>query len=138
MKRAVTGLTVLLLAGCATTPSPRVVKPEPKPVVVPQPVEDRQAVLRDLVQRFVAATESKHFEEVLPLLAKPLRERYSVQNLERDFGSDPLAAARLAQIKAKAGGAFVEAKDAAALEWAQGRALKLVQEADGWRIASLE
>jgi hypothetical protein len=138
LKRALRLLTVLLLAGCATTPSPRPVKPEPKPVVVPQPVEDRQAVLRELVQRFVAATESKHFEEVLPLLAKPLRERYSVEKLERDFGADPLAVARLAQIKAKAGDAFVEAKDSAALEWAQGRALKLVQEPDGWRIASLE
>jgi hypothetical protein len=107
-------------------------------VVVTQPTEDRQAALRAVVQHFVEATEARRFEEVLPLLAKPLRERYSVKNLERDFGSDPLAAARLAQIKAKAGGEFVEAKDSAALEWAQGRALRLVQEADGWRISSLE
>ena len=96
MKRA---FVVLLLAGCATTPSPRPVKPEPKPVVVTQPTEDRQATLRAVVERFVAATEAKHFEEVLPLLAKPLRERYSVQSLERDFSADPLAAARLARAR---------------------------------------
>lgn len=135
MKRS---LAMLLLAGCVTTPAPKPVKPEPTPVVVPEPAEDRQAVLRAVVQRFVEATEARHFEEVLPLLAKPLRERYTVKNLERDFGTDPLAVARLAQIKAKVSGRFVEAKDSAALEWAQGRALRLVQEADGWRISSLE
>lgn len=135
MKR---GLAVLMLAGCVTTPTPKPVEPEPTPVVVTQPAEDRQAALRAVVQRFVEATEARHFEEVLPLLAKPLRERYTVKNLERDFGADPLAAARLEEIKKKVSGSFVEAKDSAALEWAQGRALRLVQEADGWRISSLE
>lgn len=135
MKQA---LAALLLAGCVTTPPPKPVKREPTTVVVPEPPEDRQAALRAVVQQFVTATEARRFEEVLPLLTKSLRARYSVESLARDFGADPLAAARLEEIKKKVSGSFVEAKDSAALEWAAGRSLRLAWEPEGWRISAIE
>lgn len=130
-------LALVLLAGCVTTPR---VKPaaEPKPVVAVPALEDSQSAVRALVSAFVAATEAKRFDQVLPLLASPLRARYSAAVLERDFRADPLASARVSQLKLKMAERFIETKDSASLEWAAGRSLRLVREADGWRIAALE
>ena len=61
-----------------------------------------------------------------------------MERLARDFEADPLAAARLAELKHKANGPLLEGKDSASLAWATGRSLRLVKEADGWRIAALE
>lgn len=127
----------LVLAGCVTTPTPISTHPDAGTAVMP-PVADRQGAVRAVVQSFVLATEAGRFDEVLSLLAKPLRDRYTKENLERDFGADPLASARLSQIKLKSSGPFVEAKDSASLEWSAGRSLRLVYEPEGWRIAALE
>ena len=130
-------LALMLLAGCVTTPP---VKPEPqhRPVVVTPPAEDPQREVRALVNAFVAATEAKRFDQVLLLLARPLRDRYSATSLERDFRADPFASARVSQLKLKVSERFIEAKDSASLEWSTGRSLRLVLEAGGWRIAALE
>ena len=131
------GFAALLLAGCVTTP----VAVKPVPLAPPAPIaapSDPQAPLRALVQAFVTAAEARRFDEVLALMSKPLRDRYSVASLERDFGADPLASERLAQLKLKAGAPLIETKQAASLEWSAGRALRMVHEADGWRIAALE
>ncbi|MDP2271299.1 MAG: hypothetical protein Q8K32_11245 [Archangium sp.] len=130
-------LAVLVFASCVTVPPPLPPTQEDAGVVMPGPVDD-QAALRTVVQRFVLAAEAGRFEEVLSLLARPLRERYSVELLTRDFGTDPLASARLSQIKLKATGPFTETKDIASVEWASGRSLRLVREPEGWRISSLE
>ena len=128
----------MLLAGCVTT-KPVPVKPIVKPeIVAPVPTVDSQAELRAVVNAFVAASEAKRFDQLLPLLAKPLRDRYSVKALERDFNADPLASARIAQLKLKSAAQLIESKESASLEWSSGRALRLVHEADGWRIAALE
>jgi len=131
-------LPLLLLAGCVTTPAPVPVGPEPVKPEPAVPAADPQVAVRAVVQAFIAATEARKFDEVLALLAKPLRARYSVKTLERDFGADPLAAARLAELKHKSNGPLVEGKDSASLAWASGRSLRLVKEAEGWRIAALE
>lgn len=128
----------LLLSACVTAPAPVLPQAEPRPVVPAPIVEDPQAAVRSVVQAFLAAAEARQFEQARGLLSKPLRERYSVERLERDFGADPLAADRLAQIKLKASAPLVQAKEAASLEWSAGRSLRLVREADGWRIAALE
>ena len=128
-------LALLLLAGCVTPPR---VKSEPKPVVVVPSVEDPQREVRAVVSAFVAATEAKRFDQVLLLLARPLRDRYSATSLERDFRADPFASARVSQLKLKVSERFIEAKDSASLEWSTGRSLRLVLEAGGWRIAALE
>lgn len=125
----------LVLAGCVTRPKPVPVKPEPRPVPVVSPAVDP---LRAVVQSFVAASEARRFDEVHALLAKPLRDRYSAKQLERDFTADPLAAARIAQLKLKANAPIVGSGESASLEWATGRSLRLVHEAQGWRIAALE
>ena len=129
-------LAVLVFASCVTVPLPLPTQVDAG-VAMPAPVDD-QSALRMVVQRFVMAAEAGRFDEVLSLLARPLRERYSVELLTRDFGTDPLAPARLSQIKLKAFGPFVETKETASVEWAAGRALRLVREPDGWRIATLE
>jgi hypothetical protein len=127
----------LLLAGCVTTPAP--LKPVVKAEVAPPAAQvDPQAELRAVVNAFVTATEARRFDRVLALLSKPLRDRYSVKALERDFGDDPLAPARLTQLKLKAGSPLLESKSSASLEWSAGRALRLVHEPDGWRITALE
>ena len=128
-------LLALLLAGCVTTLAPLPVKALPQPEVL-APV-DTQRALRDVVQAFIDATEARKFEQVRALLTRPLRDRYSAKTLERDFGADPQASERVAQIK-KATASLVESEDAAALEWSEGRSLRLVREAEGWRISALE
>ena len=130
-------LAVLIFASCVTAPVPMPTRADAVTEVTPSPVDDR-AALRTLVLRFVMAAEAGRFEEVLSLLSRPLRERYSVELLTRDFGTDPLASARLSQIKSKLSLPFTETKETAALEWSAGRALRLVRETEGWRIAGLE
>ena len=130
-------LAVLLLAGCVTTPAPLPGKPAPTkadPVVAAEPA----AAVRAVVEAFIVAVEAGRFDQVWPLLAKPLRERYSVELLARDFEADPLAGARIAELKHKSNAPLLEGKDAASLAWAEGRSLRLVKEPDGWRIAALE
>ena len=130
-------LAVLLLAGCATTLAPLPEKPaptKPAPVVAAEPA----AAVRAVVEAFIVAIEAGRFDQVWPLLAQPLRERYSVESLARDFGADPLAGARIAELKHKSNAPLVEGKESASLPWAAGRSLRLVKEPDGWRIAALE
>ncbi len=130
-------LALLVFASCVTAPTPLPTPPDAGAAVLVAPIDD-QAAVRTVVQRFVMAAEAGRFEEVLCLLSKPLRDRYSAELLTRDFGTDPLASARLAQIKSKASGEFLKTNETASLEWASGRSLRLVHEPEGWRISALE
>ena len=129
-------LALLLLASCVATPKPLPEAPVAKPDL--PATADQEGAARAVVQRFVMAAEAGRFEEVHSLLSKPLRDKYSVELLARDYGADPLAAARLTQIKLKSSGSPLATKEAASLEWASGRSLRLVLEPEGWRIAALE
>ncbi len=128
---------MLLLAGCVTPPAPRPAPEVPAPVV--PVVVDAQAPLKAVVAQFIAASEARQFDQVHALLSKPLRERYSPDQLARDYDAEPLAVERVAAIK-KASARFTESKDQAraTLEWAAGRTLRLVREDEGWRIATVE
>ncbi len=128
---------ILVLAGCVSSPRPVPVVVKPVEIVA-KPAVDSQAELRAVLQAFVTAAETKRFSDVHALLAKPLRDRYSVDQLSVDFLAEPLASARLAQIKLKSEAPFAESKASASLEWASGRAVRLVREPDGWRVAALE
>lgn len=117
----------LVLAGCVTERGNEMPK---------VPAEASQA--RAVVQSFVTACEGRQFEVVHALLAKPLRDRYTVERLASDFAAEPQAVERLAQIRLQLTRPLVESEDAASLEWASGRSLRLVREVDGWRITTLE
>lgn len=129
---------LLLLAGCVTTPTPVPLKAEPKPEMVVPPPVDPQVAVRAVIQSFITATEARHFDQVYALLSRPLRARYSVKQLARDFGADPLASERIARLKLKSTAPLLETKESASLEWSAGRSLRLVREPEGWRIAALE
>ena len=119
---------LLVLAGCVTTPPPVVTRP-------PAPAVDPHAAQRAVVRAFVQATDAHRFEEAWALLARPLRDRYTAARLAEDFEAEPLAAARLEQLKRRLDGPFA---DSNTLAWAEGKALRLTLEPDGWRIAALE
>ncbi|MDP1824952.1 MAG: hypothetical protein Q8L48_16970 [Archangium sp.] len=150
------GLVLVLLAGCVTPPKPVPVKPEPVPELS-TPAGAPQASLRSAVEAFLEAAEAGRFDQVHARLSKQLRERYSVKQLERDFNAEPLASARLAQIKLKLAEvpAFREWEESAnfrgvdgrherlhhrlaRLEWAPNRSLQLTFEEGAWRISALE
>ena len=117
----------LLLCACVTT--------APAPTPVEAPVADVHQKQRETLVAFVAATEARRFDDAWALLARPLRDRYSAVRLAHDFDAEPLAAARIAQIKRQLDQPFL---DATTFRWAEGKALKLTLEPEGWRIASLE
>lgn len=130
-------LAALCVAGACVTPKPVVTPPEkPQPVVaaVPSPEDAARTVLLSFLEK----AEQGAFEQVLPLLSKPLRERYQPQTLARDFGAEPLARQRLEGIRKHAKDAITVDGATARLEWAQARRVQWVQEDGQWRIAALE
>lgn len=123
-------LLLAVLPACATPPAPR---PTPPPLEAPAASEARRTL-----EAFLASAKERRFEDVLPLLARPLRERYgTAERLARDFAADPVAAERVERA-ARAVAALRESADEARLEWAPGRVLRLVREPDGWRVATLD
>ena len=62
-----------LLGACATPPRPVPVRPTVSPQAVTPPVVDRRAPPIAVAKAFVTAAGASRFDEVLELLAKPLR-----------------------------------------------------------------
>lgn len=131
------GLALGFLVGCVTAPGPTPIRLAPAPVVATPAAEDLGRPVREVLAAFLLATEARRFEQVRALLSRPLRQRYPVERLERDFGAEPRAAERLAQIQ-KCAAPLLVSPESASLEWAPGRSLRLVREPEGWRIAALE
>lgn len=129
---------LLLVAACAA-PAPvsidRAARSDTTTIVADQ---GSQVELRAAVAAFLHAVEARRFDQVRALLSKSLRARYSAERLAADFAAEPLASLRLARIQLGSQGPYVHAGESASLEWASGRHLRLVHEAEGWRIASLE
>lgn len=130
------------LVACAT-PAPRVptASPKPEPVTAtaePPESPDGARAVRELIERFLDAAEAGKFAGVLPLLAEPVRSRYSVERLAADFGAEPTAKARLAQVRAALAKDVEIRAGVAVLPLESGRRLRAVRETDGWRIAALE
>lgn len=130
MKRL--ALLLAFLPGCVTAPAPR--PPPPGPL----PEAPRGSEARRTLEAFLGAALARRFDEVLPLLARPLRERYgTAERLAQDFVADPVAAERLAGARRAAASLEASANEAR-LEWAPGRVLRLVREPEGWRVATLD
>jgi len=95
---------------------------------------------REALTSFFDSVERKDFETCWRSLDSPLRARYTPSRLGEDFSTvkgpaeDKLARARAALAK----DALKIDGERAELPIAQDRALRLVHEADGWKIAALE
>src|SRR5690606_17283108 len=93
----------------------------------------------EILGAFVSAARGRDFETVWTLLASPLRARYSPETLARDFeqvGQGALEGLARAEIAGRR--EPQRSGDRARFELAEGRAVELVREADGWKVESLE
>jgi len=125
------------LAACAT-PGP-VVQPPPHPErsVAIDLTED--ALLLGELGRFLAAAEGGRFDEARSFLAAPLRDRYSAERLKADFEAEPPAMERLARARRALSTSKATIDGATArVPLDNGRSLRAVREAGGWKIAALE
>lgn len=124
------------LAACATPVQRGVqVAPPPSAREVAGPAEDPTADLTG----FLDAAERGDFEEVHARLAAPLRQRYSVERLKADFEAEPLSKERLARARrAMQRTPWIIEGQVARLPLGEGRLLRAVREAGGWKIATLE
>lgn len=126
----------LLAAGCVTTTPVQPPTPQPRPE--PAPTEDASAPIHAVISAFIERTEARQFDAVLPLLAAPLRARYSVDRLARDFEADPRAQERLDKLKTSLGQPPEVSGNDATIEWSPGRRVRLTREGGSWRVAALE
>jgi hypothetical protein len=93
---------------------------------------------RAALESFLSAADVRRFSEAWRWLSSDLRARYTPSSLARDFSLAPDAGDRLRRAHAAAEGAGVETGDTVSFPIAEGRAVKLVEEADGFRVAALE
>jgi hypothetical protein len=125
----------VLLAACATPTAgvPAALGPSSN-----APRRDDARAARELLRRFLGAVEASRFDEVHGLLAQPLRARYSVERLARDFAADPSVTGRLARVRAALERDVNVNGDAADVALAGGRHLRAVREDGQWRVVALE
>jgi hypothetical protein len=99
-----------------------------------------QAAPRQALERFVSSVEGGDFQAAYLLLAQSWRDRYTPQRLEKDFALEPQAKDRVARVRAALGGKVeVEvSREGARLPLGNGRAVQLVKEGGGYKIAALE
>lgn len=109
------------------------VAPELSEVAAP-----RVAAARAALGAFLDAAEARRFTAAYGWLSSELRARYTPSSLARDFSLAPDAGDRLRRARAALDGPAVEAGRAVRFPLAEGRAVQLVEETDGFRVASLE
>lgn len=98
-----------------------------------------QARARGALESFLEASERREFDAVWRLLSSDLRARYTPQRLAKDFGAEPLASERLARARAGLQATELDVDgDRASLPLGTERAVTLVRERDGWKVAALE
>lgn len=99
------------------------------------PGEAPEAVLA----RFLDAAAAGDFSTAYGLLASPLRARYTPATLERDFTAEPLAKERLARARfALEHQPPAYREGAVEFPIAEGRAVRLVPEGGGYKVAAIE
>lgn len=129
-----------LLTGCTHLPTASRVPPQapcaPCPAALwPEPSDHP----REIVGQFLGAVVRGDFDAAWRLLASPWRERYTPSRLSFDFSAvRGLAQDKLARIRASPDSGWRIGADQAVLPIAQGKAVRLVRESEGWRIAALE
>jgi hypothetical protein len=99
-----------------------------------------QTAPRQALERFLSSVEGGDFKAAYLLLAQPWRDRYTPQRLEKDFALEPQAKDRVARVRAALGGrvSLEVSREGARLPLGGGRAVQLVREGGGYKIAALE
>lgn len=98
----------------------------------------RVAAARAALAAFLDAAEARRFSAAYAWLSSDLRGRYTPSSLARDFSLAPDAGDRLRRSRAALDAVPQEAGGEVRFPITQGRAVVLVEEAGGFRVASLE
>lgn len=99
---------------------------------------ERIAAARKVLLAFVKAASTRRFSAVYPLLDAALRSRYTPARLARDFQRAPKAAERVRRAELAASGPAVVHGERVLFPLGPSDAVMLVEEADGFKLASLE
>ncbi|MGQ0504011.1 MAG: hypothetical protein ACT4TC_01700 [Myxococcaceae bacterium] len=91
-----------------------------------------------IVTRFLAAVDAKDFPGAYRLLSARWRGRYTPEQLRADFDAEPSAGQRLDRIRAALSSPFQVTPEGAQLVLGEGKVLRLIREAESYRVASLE
>lgn len=92
----------------------------------------------DVLGRFLDAAQSGDFEEAYQWLAGSWRARYTPARLKEDFEREPLGPDRIARARAAMKAAPLIHGDSAEFPIGEGKAVRLVREVGGFRVAALE
>lgn len=131
-------LLLLPLVGACRSAVPSL-RTTPADLGVPEAARSTDARLcAQTLEAFLAAAEARNFPKVYGLLSADLQGRYTPDRLEKDFAAEPLASERLARARAAVGQPCVLKEGSALLPLGAGKAVRLVKEPAGYRIAELE
>jgi hypothetical protein len=115
----------------ANSPAQAGAKPATHPPAAPD--------ARDALEAFVTSADKGDFTTCWRSLAAPLRERYTPARLADDFAqARGLAEDKLARARAAMASAPRLQEGRAEFPVSERKAVRLVLEADGWKIAALE
>ncbi len=103
--------------------------------VVESPPTDEAKVA---LTRFLNAVESLDWEKAWSLLSAPLRARYTPDRFREDFQREPLARERLRRARLALKGQVKVAGNEATISLGADRAVRLVREEGGYRVAAIE
>jgi hypothetical protein len=90
------------------------------------------------LERFLDAAERGDFVAAYGLLAASWRARYTPERLKEDFGREPLARERLVRARRALERPPSQTDQGVEYPLGDGKAVRLVREADGFRVAALE
>lgn len=109
-------------------------------IEAPAPVAAQadEKLARERVEHFLAAVDRGDFEAVFADLSATWRARYTPARLKADFTGEPAAVERLQRIKAALPGRWEVTLAGPQLPLGDGKALKLLREGDGFKVAALE
>lgn len=93
---------------------------------------------RAALEAFVAAVERRDFDAAYALLSERWRARYSPERFKADFEAESGAPERLSRAKAAAKTPPQHAGNEVLFAIGEGRAVRLVREGDGYRVAAIE
>src|SRR5262249_50277587 len=92
----------------------------------------------EVLARFIKASERGDFKTAYGLLTARWRARYTPDRLAQDFAREPLAKERLARARAALERGPTTHGNEALFPVGNGRAVVVLREEDGYRVASLE
>lgn len=98
----------------------------------------RIVAARAALGAFLDAAEARRFAAAYEWLSSDLKNRYSPSSLARDFSLAPDAGERLRRARVALDGTALETDAGVRFPMAAGRAVLLVEESGGFRVAALE